>query len=288
MGRARPRRRLVARRRQALSQLLRVNSYKHLLVCVVSQVCHNTHVVCLSVGSSLPKSTSPSSLLHIPEELDLPFPEAGLPSSLQSTPPNSQDPSPFPSLPSTPPQSHTPPKAFVPGKVYSHAELSQRLNGHDASHEPPKPVRSSSIDLSTIGGVAGALSKVKSMKVMKGLFSSLSSHDPGVSHVTSQPQIYRNSDVHQSSSLPTPIVTTPTTVTATPIAGIITTSPPSSVEQGEFASIASPLSDASGDWLSSTSPPPPPGTVSPPPTYTPHPDTLSFSNTTLDTRYTRG
>ena len=133
--------------------------------------------------------------------------------------------------------------------------------------------------------MAGALSKVKPMKVMKGLFSSLSSsHD---SHVTSQPVMFRNTDVHQS--LPTPAVATPTSVSATPTAGVVMTSPPSSVEQGELVSVGSPLSDLSGGWPGS----PPSGPVSPSPhtsvspvsAYTPHPDTATFSNTTLDTRY---
>lgn len=98
-------------------------------------------------------------------------------------------------------------------------------------------------------------------KVVKGFLSSLSapSHDSGAGNMIGQPVLYRNNDVQYRS---------------TPTAGVI--SPSSSVEKGEFASIASPLSDNSGfsDWLAS-----PPS--SPPP---PHQDSLAFINTTVETR----
>lgn len=260
--------------------------------------------VVFTPGSSLPKSSvSPTPLLHIPEE-DLPFPEAGLPSSLQNSPPSSSNVSPSPSLPSMPPQSHTPPKvppahptanSLSLDRANSHTELSQRTSSRDASHEPmgkARTTRSSSIDIPKIGGgMAGALSKAlqggQTMgQKVKGLLSSLSSHDSVVGHVTTQPVLYYNNDLHGAS---------PTTMTVTPTAGVIITSSSSSVEQGEFASMASPLSDHSG-WLSSTSPPPLGGPVlpmsptssgpaSPPPAYVPHMDTLAFINVTVETRY---
>ena len=285
------------------------------------------------VGSSLPKSsvspTSSSSSLvrmRIPEE-ELPFPEAGLPQSVHSSPASSHNPSPFPSLPSTPPESRTPPKgsplnphtslnlaasltndrptgnnvpspslgldrppspSLGPDKADladSHAQLVQQVQ-QVAETTPPEALekqerqhrtsRSSSIDIPNIpriGSVSGALSKVKSMarqtKVVKGFFSSLSSttsHDLGAG--PPQPTLYRNSDVQHLPSSVTP--------TATPTTAL---SPASSVEQGEFATMASPLSDHS-EWLSSTSPPHTSPLTSPPPLYIPHPDTLAFSGAT--------
>lgn len=226
--------------------------------------------------SSLPKSSvSPSSLIHIPEE-DLPFPEAGLPpSSLQSSPSTSHNVSPHPSLPSTPPQCHTPP-APVLDRGNSHAELSQREN------ELPEKVRTSRSSSIDITGIGGALSKVKSMafqsgqnmgqKVVKGLLSSLStSHD---SHGTAQPVLYRNNDITDVRY----------TTGTHPVAIATTTSPSGSVEQGEFASMASPLSDYSGDWLSSTSPPGSVPSPTPLPVHIPHTDTMAFSNITVETR----
>ena len=238
-------------------------------------------VKCLvDIDSSLPakSSASPSSLLHIPEE-DLPFPEAGLPSSMQSSPATSLTNSPFPSLPSTPPLSRntsTPPQAAPSTRGHntdradSHSELLQRVTERvqEPVLERPKPSRSSSIDFGS------ALSKVKSMalhggqsmgqKVVKGFLSSLStpSHDQGSS---GQPVLYRNSDVQYPPS-------------ATPTAGVI--SPSSSVERGEFASMASPLSDHSdlNDWVT------PPPSSPPPQAYTPHQDTLAFTNTSMETR----
>ena len=225
-------------------------------------------------------NSSPSSLVHIPEE-ELPFPEAGLPPSSQNSPQPSHTPSPFPSLPSTPPQSRTPPIQHHPlnpslllSQVQTLSEHSQekaesahsvqtQSQGNKDPLEKQRIQRSSSIDI-VAGGVAVALKTMAQggQRKVKDLFSSFSgqhssSHDSAASHVTSkQPVVYRNSDVLLSS--------------------------PGSVEEGEFALATSPppsrdqISSPS-ESLSSPTPPPPP----PPPV---DPQTDEFSTATMETR----
>ena len=245
-------------------------------------------ILCIYCVADIILSPS-SSLLHAPEE-DLPFPEAGLPKSQYSTPSTSHTPSPFPSLPSTPPQSQILPTlnhSALTVQVESLARHAQEIT-NSAQMEPTqrhssvkegneltekgKVHRSSSIDVAGIGGVAGALSKVRSMalqggqsmgqKMVKGFLSSLSTSQLSSSydgHVNSQAVLYRNNNVLSS----------PTS--------------PSAIEEGEFAlspsSFSPPMSPphsnhSSGDFMSQ-----------PPPSNPVDQQTLELSNITVATRY---
>ena len=119
---------------------------------------------------------------------------------------------------------------------------------------------SSSIDLSTIGGVADALSK--GQKVVRGFLSSLSSQhhsgsqDQSVGKESPLPSVYKN-----SASLYPPSIF----------------SPPSSAEEGEYAENLSPMASTQALVRSKASP------IQPKTTPT-NPEITSFSDVTVTTR----
>ena len=246
-----------------------------------------------SSPSSLPilsPTPSSSSLLHIPEEQTeemLPFPDVELPLSCHSSPSISLTPSPYTSLPSTPPQDHTPPTpptslhASPTGCLTMDPSLERIIDPAPVEYRPNvrerassvdrlRTSRSSSSDLPTIGGVAGALSK--GQKVVRGFLSSFSSqhhhhvhnpplsgsHDYGPRHVTSQPLVYRNSDALLPPSF--------------------SFSSPSSAEDGEYAEDLSPVANDTMQFSYET--------LSTPPKTTPtNLDTTAFATASLATRY---
>ncbi len=192
------------------------------------------HFLCsLGLVSKISPSSTATSLLHIPEEEDiLPFPDVGLPITTNSSPSVSVTPSPYTSLPSTPPLPHSPPPHLIPSPqdrdvvpLLEHRASHKEVGG---TREEKAKLRSTSIDLSAIGG---ALSK--GQKKMRGFFTSLSSQSsssfPQMEAVdvssgpslTSQPVVYRNADADLPQLHPF--------------------SPPSSAEEGELAENLSPL-----------------------------------------------